>query len=333
MRQTTLNYLLSFLFITLLLAVSCNKTPPGQVNSTPRQPLHIGIATWPGFGPGFIAKEKGLFGNLPVEFSILDDFGIRQNAFTSGETHATISTLDSFAFESGQGVKGKVFLILDESYGADAIVVSPKIKSVEDLKGKKLAYTRGSPSHFFLIQILKKHGLSMNDISRVEVDDPGRAGEAFISGNVDAAVTWEPNITQIVNSGKGRVLESTRTTPDLIIDTMVVSPDIYEKRKADIQTSVNGWLRAIEFIKTNPDEAYPIMARSLNIPESQFPQMAQGLRYAGIERNRDRLLPDGSSEAIRIFQEAQQIWREEKLISEFPAAVTLFTSEFITNYQ
>ena len=61
--------------------------------------------------------------------------------------------------------------------------------------------------------------------------------------------------------------------------------------------------------------------------------MAQGLRYAGIERNRDRLLPDGSSEAIRIFQEAQQIWREEKLISEFPAAVTLFTSEFITNYQ
>jgi NitT/TauT family transport system substrate-binding protein len=131
-----------------------HKPPP------PNQPLKVGIATWPGYAPGFIAKEKGFFGDLPVDFTILDDFTIRQNAFTSGQNQATISSLDTYAFESGQGVRGKVVLILDESFGADGMVVSSKIKTPQDVKGKKVAYTRGSPSHFFLIQFLKKHGVS-----------------------------------------------------------------------------------------------------------------------------------------------------------------------------
>jgi NitT/TauT family transport system substrate-binding protein len=312
----------SLLVIILILALlSCTREPT--------EPIKVGIATWPGFAPSFIAKEKRFFGDLPVEISILDDFSIRQNAFTSGKTQVTISTLDSYAFESGQGVEGKVIMILDESFGADAIVVSPKIQSATDIKGKKVAYTRGSPSHFFLIQYLRKNGLSMNDISRIEVDDPGRAGDAFFSGSVDVAVTWEPNITQIVNSGKGRVLESTKTAPELIFDVMVVSPQLYEKRKGDIQRFVNGWLQAVEYIKSNPSDAYSIMARNLKIPENEFPQMAGGLRYADLKRNREILLPAKGSKAIHIFDEATKVWLGEKLISAPQSGGNLITSEFI----
>jgi len=319
---------LSLVVILLLLTTStCNNKP-----KVPEK-LHIGIATWPGFAPGFIAREKGFFGSLPVEISILDDFSARQSAFTSGTTNTTISTLDSFAFESGQGVKGKVIMILDESYGADGIVVGPRIKAPADLKGKKIAYTRGSPSHFFLILYLKKNGLSMNDISRVEVDDPGRAGEAFVSGSVDAAVTWEPNITQIVNSGRGRLLESTKTTPGLIVDVMVVNSEIAEQRKHDIQTFVNGWLKAVEYIRTNEADAYSIMAKNLKIAEQEFPGMATGLRYADINRNRELLFPPGGSKAIDIFNNATAIWIEEKLISLPQDGIKLIDPQFVSNYQ
>lgn len=300
-----------------------HKPPP------PTQPLRVGIATWPGYAPGFIAKEKGFFGDLPVDFTVLDDFTIRQNAFTSGQNQATISSLDTFAFESGQGVKGKVILILDESFGADGIVVSSKIKTPQDLKGKKVAYTRGSPSHFFLIQFLKKNGMSMSDISRVEVDDPGRAGEAFVSGSVDVAVTWEPNISQIVNSGKGRILESTKTSPGLIVDIMVVSPELYNQRKEDVQKFVDGWLRAVEFIKTNQAEAYSIMARGVKIPEADFPQTAAGIRFADLVRNRELLLPANESRAIQIFNEAARIWVEEKLVQTPQNGASLIAADFI----
>lgn len=292
-------------------------------------PLHVGIATWPGFGPGFIAKEKGFFGDLPVEFSILDDFSARQAAFSSGQTQATISTLDSFAYESAKGVEGKAALVLDESFGADAVVAKPTIKTAADLKGKKIAFTKGSPSHFFLMVYLQKHGMSLKDVETVEVDDPGRAGEAFVSGSVDAAVTWEPNVSQIVDTGKGQVLDSTRKTPGLIVDIMVFSPKALAERERDVQRFIDGWLRAVAFIEENPKEAYAIMAKGLKIPEADFPQMAQGLRYADRAMN-DRWLVKGDAKAaIDLFDSATSVWKGAGLIERLPAGRDHITNKFV----
>lgn len=298
-----------------------------------RAPLRVGIATWPGFAPGYIAAEKHMFRDLTVEFSILDDFTARQSAFASGKTDLTIYTLDSLAFDAGHGVTGKAFMMLDQSDGADAIVAKASIHDAKDMKGHKVAYTRGSPSQYFLIEYLKKHGMSTADIQRVEVDDPGRAGEAFISGGVDAAVTWEPNITQIVNAGKGHVVESTRTTPGLIIDVMVVRNDVLAKRHDDLQRFVNGWLRAVDYVKSDPTDAYSIMARNLKIPEKEFPQMASGLLYADAGKNRDTFMPADRSRALEIVGEANHIWLEEKLISKAVDPKDLVTSELIERHQ
>lgn len=299
----------------------------------PHAPLRVGIATWPGFAPGFIASEKHMFQDLTVEFSILDDFTARQNAFASGKTDLTIYTLDSLAFDAGHGVTGKAFMMLDQSNGADAIVAKASIHDAKDMKGRKVAYTRGSPSQYFLIEYLKKHGMSTADIQRVEVDDPGRAGEAFISGSVDVAVTWEPNITQIVSAGKGHVVESTRTTPGLIVDVMVVRNDVLGKRRDDLQRFVAGWLRAVDYVKSSPTDAYSIMARNLKIPEKEFPQMASGLLYADMVQNRKIFLPADRSKALEIVGEANQVWLQEKLISKAVDPKDLVTSELIERHR
>lgn len=312
-------------FVVLLASVGC------QRHDTSAKPFRVGIATWPGFAAGFVAQEKGFFDGLPVEFSNLDDFSARQAAFTSGHTDATISTLDSYAFESAKGVDGRVAMILDESFGADAIVVKPSIKSPGDLKGKRIAYTRGSPSHFFLIAYLAAHGMSMSDVTRIEVDDPGRAGEAFMSGSVDAAVTWEPNVSQIVDSDAGTVLASTRTVPGLIVDVMVVSRDVQSQRPDVVQKFVTGWLRAVAYIEAHPDESYSIMARALKIPEAEFPQMMAGLRLADINRNRELLA--STTKAIEIFDQAGAIWLKEGLIAAPRLGRDFITSDFIAKYQ
>src|SRR5690348_13786474 len=78
--------------IILLIAVTLG-CGPSRSTPPPTRKLNVGIATFPGHGPGFIAKERGFFGDLQVEFPILDDFTARQNAFTSGATDLTISTI------------------------------------------------------------------------------------------------------------------------------------------------------------------------------------------------------------------------------------------------
>jgi sulfonate transport system substrate-binding protein len=92
----------------------------------------------------------------------------------------------------------------------DSLIVpkSSSASSIADLKGKKIAYTRGSSGHGFLIQALKKAGLKPSDVELKDLT-PGDSLAAFSSGAVDAWATWEPFVTiasanaKVVASGKG----------------------------------------------------------------------------------------------------------------------------------
>jgi sulfonate transport system substrate-binding protein len=78
----------------------------------------------------------------------------------------------------------------------DSLLVpkSSSVSSVADLKGKKIAYTRGSSGHGFLVQALKKAGLKPSDVQLKDLT-PGDSLAAFSSGAVDAWATWEPFVT------------------------------------------------------------------------------------------------------------------------------------------
>jgi sulfonate transport system substrate-binding protein len=77
------------------------------------------------------------------------------------------------------------------------------IRSVKDLKGKRIAYTRGSSGHGFLVQALARAGLSTKQVTLVDLT-PGDSLAAFSSGSVDAWATWEPFIS--IAGGSARVL-------------------------------------------------------------------------------------------------------------------------------
>jgi sulfonate transport system substrate-binding protein len=76
---------------------------------------------------------------------------------------------------------------------AEAIVV-PKdspVKSVAELKGKKIALNKGSNVHYLLVKLLEKNGLKLSDVTPVYLP-PADARAAFESKNVDAWVIWDP---------------------------------------------------------------------------------------------------------------------------------------------
>lgn len=81
------------------------------------------------------------------------------------------------------------------------------IKGFADLKGKRIAYTRGSSGHGFLIQALARAGLKPSQVTLVDLT-PSDSLAAFSSGKVDAWATWEPfvSIAQKVVKGGARGL-------------------------------------------------------------------------------------------------------------------------------
>ena len=79
------------------------------------------------------------------------------------------------------------------------------IKTVADLKGKKVAFQKASIGHYLLIKALRQVGLGPNDVQQVFLPPPD-AQAAFNAKSVDAWLIWEPFGTRAVQNGSGKVL-------------------------------------------------------------------------------------------------------------------------------
>ena len=108
---------------------------------------------------------------------------------------------------------------IDHSLGSGGIVATEDIKTAGDLKGKKVAFTRDDVSETFISYLFYKKGMSLDDIT-IAPRRPDDAWLAFLNGEVDAAVTWEPWLSTAAQRPGGHILISTREEPHIIIDTL-----------------------------------------------------------------------------------------------------------------
>ncbi|MFZ6655440.1 sulfonate ABC transporter substrate-binding protein [Undibacterium sp. TJN19] len=93
------------------------------------------------------------------------------------------------------------------SPACEAILVPKEspIKTVAELKGKKVAFQKGSSSNLLILTALRKAGLGVQDIQPIYLS-PADARAAFVSGNVDAWIVWDPYLASVQRSLPVRVL-------------------------------------------------------------------------------------------------------------------------------
>jgi len=228
------------------------------------EPLKIRYSVWVGYGPLFLAREKGFLKEEKVDVELINMEDPKEGFFamSAGRLDGVVSTIDTMLLYLKTGKEFQYVLALDDSAGGDAIVARKEIKSVKDLKGKKVAFSEGSVSQFFLNVLLRESGLSQKDIDAVNMK-PGDAGAAFVAEKVDAAVTWEPWVTKSKNTPFGQVLVDSSKTPGLITDVLIFRRDVIEKRGKEIQGVVNAWNKAVAYWEKNPAESNEIMAKGL----------------------------------------------------------------------
>lgn len=85
------------------------------------------------------------------------------------------------------------------------VPVDSPVKSVADLKGKKVAFQKASIGHYLLVKALEAAGLKLNDVESVFLPPPD-ANVAFSQGKIDAWFIWEPFVTRAEQKKVGRVL-------------------------------------------------------------------------------------------------------------------------------
>jgi NitT/TauT family transport system substrate-binding protein len=113
----------------------------------------------------------------------------------------------------------------------------------------------------------------------------GDAGAAFVAGQVDAAVTWQPWLANARETDFGHLLLDTTETPGLIVDTVAFRPQFVAENPEAVAGFVRAYYRAVEEIETNPDEANAIMAESIGMETEDFVATLADLRLWGAEEN------------------------------------------------
>lgn len=253
------------------------------------EPLRVAHSTWVGYGPFYIARDKGFFAEegVEVDLSIIEQTPMKMGAFNAGQIDLVASTADEFPTYMRDGYPVKYILAVDSSNGGDGIVSKTDIADVAGLKGKTVAFEEGSVSQFFLNALLLKAGLTQADIQPVNMTATD-AGVAFVAGRVDAAVTWEPHLSLGAKADDGKILITSKEAPGLIVDVVAVSEETLNARQDEIAGFVRAWQKALDYLAANPDDAYAIMAQGvggwLQDPK-EFAGAATGIEYLTLDRN------------------------------------------------
>ncbi len=315
------------------------------------RPLKVGINTWAGHAPGIVANGgmkpgganslyKKKYG-LEVEFILLEDPSAKLAAFIKGDIDIMWDTVDSFAREGSElkekGLKARSIIQEDWSRGGDGIVSLKTIKSVEDLKGKRIASTKFTPSHWLLLFLLSQSGLSQQERNEIEKNivftaEAPQAAAMFKAGKVDAAVTWEPDLSGAVSAreNEAHVLVSTTSATNVIADTLVARQQLIDESPGTVQAFVAGWFDAISVMKEDPQSTNQLIADALKLTTDDVSGMLSGLKLTSYADNALFFgLSGPKSYFDSLFNGAFIIWRKKGVVNTVVDAPDFKDSRFV----
>jgi NitT/TauT family transport system substrate-binding protein len=226
--------------------------------------ITIAHSTWVGYGPLYIARDKGFFkeNGVDVDLVIMEDPKDRFPTLMADRIQMIASTVDTALLYMKNPDDYKYVSAIDDSDGGDGIVANKDITSIADLKGKQVAVNEGSVSEFYLNVLLNKAGMKESDLNIVNMT-AGDAGTAFVSKQVDAAVTWEPWLSRGKATDHGHLLVDSSTTPGLITDALICKTSWLKDHQKEVAGIVKAWNEAVAYLKSNPDDAIAIMAKGV----------------------------------------------------------------------
>lgn len=208
----------------------------GDASET-EDPISLKIAYMPNYGSLWsvtTAINKGYF----------DEAGITVELVEFQDGPSIIAAMESGSIDMGyigQGAhklciqgNAKIFALSHISNG-DAVIGGPNVKTLEDLKGKQVAYSSGTSSEDILKAGLTKAGLTMDDITAVDMD-ASNIVTAMLSGGVDACATWSPNSLKILEEAS----DSTKLCDNLTF--------------SDSSISLASWIATPSYAEENADK-------------------------------------------------------------------------------
>lgn len=310
-----------------------------MVDNTVRFALNV----WAGWGPIILANEGFKAGkawktpdgkDFKVELVLMDDPVKMQDAYSTGEIHIGWATLDMVPLflervidatgkPKDSRVMPRIFQQVDWSNGGDGIIVRKSlVKTVSDLRGKKVVLAQNSPSHYFALNMLVAGGVQPSEVSMVFTEDAFQAAAAFnAQKDIAAGVSWAPDIYNLTKVTGNELLVATDTANKLIADVWFARADFARENPGIIEALVRGIFDAMEELKdqTKKQHCAQLMSQGYNIPADDTLKMFEDAHNTNWAENYQFFMnANNPANFERVWRQAYYLYRRVGSIKHSP---------------
>ncbi|MBC1223120.1 ABC transporter substrate-binding protein [Nostoc sp. UCD121] len=310
--------------ITACLLFACQRAPI----EFKRPPLKIPSGYFVGEYPAIIAQEKGFFKAQGVDVELILHkryIQLEQGNFSAGKYDGAMYSLGSFIILSATNPDIQCVMVVDESTGADVVVAQSQIKTVADLKAKKLGANLGGFSEVFVTEMLKTANLTSDDVNLVK-SEASEVPQRLKNNTIQAGHTWEPHLSEARKLGE-HILFSSKETPGLILDMIVFRGEIIRDRPEDVRAFVRGWLQAVNYWKANVQEGNAIISKVLKIPSNTI--SLEGVNLIDLGENQKLLQSSSPNSIYKTAKIYTDFFIRSGNVTRIPELKTLFNSSFL----
>lgn len=246
-----------------------------------------------------MGKDKGFFAaeGIDVEFVDIKD---SVSGLSSGDVDFADSPTTNAIVAAGRGAPVKIVASAFRTKGPFYLIGKPEIKSIEDLKGKKVGISGfGTGLEIYTRVILQKHGLTPNDVTFIANGSHNQAFASLESGQVDATIIHEPFATLGETTGKAHLLaRGWDYLPTFHTGVLTASSQFINKQPELVEKMIRAYFKSQEYAKDHPDEYLDYAMQSVKIDRAVLAEALK--REAVLWENNPNVSVDDLNDTQRI---------------------------------
>ena len=317
------NKTLSLVLACILIAGCSSSNPTAQQQDE----LSAAIVNWIGFAPLHIASELGYYEDLGLnmDIQVIEDLSAVKSAIQTNQIDLSWGTGDVLMTFADANIDVKAFYAVDWSNGGDGVVVSSEYNDWADFEGVDFAGQEGFPPSNLFLYALTKNGIDVSKVTQTEMDTAA-AALAFKAGKLDVAAVYQPYLSEAAEREDGKVFLTSAEYPYVITDYFAATPQTLDTKASAISKFIEGTNQAIEFIKSNENQAAEIAAPYFGLSTEDALAIFMDVEFPSLEDNKKLF----SSEDIKsTFQTFEDAMRQAGVISNDIDVSNLYTNEFV----
>lgn len=257
-----------------------------------------------------LLQVSGELKNVPYEirFSEFPSAAPLGEALNAGAVDVGALGDAPYVFALGAGAPLKVVSITHAQGRFTTALLVPKdstIKTVADLKGKRIVTGRGSIGHYLAIKALRQAGLQTSDVTFINLL-PGESRILLSSGGADAWATWDPYTTVATTQSQDRVLISGSELLSNHLYLAATSKAIADKR-VQLDDFVARVERAYLWTNAHPNQYAKAQAAITGLPIEVHQEIANATKMQRVEID---------DNVIKGLQTTADIYQQEGILSK-----------------